>query len=242
MGTGKMLLSFGFGNAKLPKTIATFSLPAGHTCPGALECLARADRVSGRIQDGKGQRYRCSAVSSESRSPELRAAVWRNLQLLEKARRKGGAPAMRDLILASLPDRIEAVRIHVNGDFYSPTYRNAWILAAIDRPHLLFYAYTKSVHLFPRSVHLPGNLRVTFSLGGKYDALIGDRPRARVVFHPSETKLPIDHTDQHARENDHNFALLLHGTQPAGSEAARAKRLLQAEGFNGYSNKRRKAA
>lgn len=45
-------LSFAKGNAKLRQPgLYTFSLPAGWSCPGALECLAKADRNTGRILD-----------------------------------------------------------------------------------------------------------------------------------------------------------------------------------------------
>ena len=38
--------------------------------------------------------------------------------------------------------------------------------------------------------------------------------------------LPIDHDDSHAATVGGSFALLLHGVQPAGSEAAEAKKKL----------------
>ena len=39
--------------------------------------------------------------------------------------------------------------------------------------------------------------------------------------------LEIDHDDTHALFGDKSFALLLHGTQPTGSEANRALKLLR---------------
>ena len=57
---------------------------------------------------------------------------------------------------------------------------------------------------------------------------------ARVVFSESEAAelgLAIDHDDSHAVENNgQSFALLLHGTQPAGSEASKALQALKASG------------
>ena len=50
-------LSFGKGNAKLGEEIATFSIPAGWTCPGASQCLARANRETGVIADGSNQAF-----------------------------------------------------------------------------------------------------------------------------------------------------------------------------------------
>ena len=57
---------------------------------------------------------------------------------------------------------------------------------------------------------------------------------AVVVFSELEaTKLgyEIDHDDSHAIENDgKSFALLLHGTQKAGSDASQAQKIMKAKG------------
>ena len=52
--------------------------------------------------------------------------------------------------------------------------------------------------------------------------------------------LEIDHDDTHAFESDESFALLLHGTQPAGSEAADALKVLKKKGKGSYSSKKKK--
>jgi hypothetical protein len=57
-------LKFGEPNAKLKKMIKaklglrlkTFTLPAGHTCPGAKDCLSRADRITGKVTDRRRNR------------------------------------------------------------------------------------------------------------------------------------------------------------------------------------------
>ena len=43
--------------------------------------------------------------------------------------------------------------------------------------------------------------------------------------------LDIDHTEQIAMEGNDNFALLIHGTQPKGSEAGRAIQTMKKEGI-----------
>ena len=55
-----MKLKFKNANGKLKKmaqklgvTLKTFTLPAGYTCPGAKDCLAFADRKTGKITDGE---------------------------------------------------------------------------------------------------------------------------------------------------------------------------------------------
>jgi hypothetical protein len=77
------------------------------------------------------------------------------------------------------------------------------------------------------------NFLLTASIGGKYDNLIpqlGLRS-AKVVFAENEAgKLPIDHDDSHAATKGGNFALLLHGIQPKGSDAATALKELRGVG------------
>ena len=60
------------------------------------------------------------------------------------------------------------VRIHDSGDFYSPAYLNKWIDIAKALPNVRFYAYTKS-HDFFRSITLPDNFDITYSIGSKLD-------------------------------------------------------------------------
>ena len=65
---------------------------------------------------------------------------------------------------------------------------------------------------------------------------------AKVVFSEAEAaelELEIDHDDSHAAKpslRDQDFALLIHGTQPAGSEASTALKKLKGKGS--YSRKR----
>jgi len=226
-------LTFGKGNAKLDKRTYTFSLPAGHSCPGALECLAKADPDTGKITDGTSQTYRCFAASAEM-YPSVRNSRWNNFNLLRSAKT---TDAMTGLILASIPNKTTRIRLHVSGDFFSPAYLAAWIAVAHARPTVTFYAYTKSVHLLPERAKLPDNLRITVSDGTRYGT---DRARklgysiAWVVL-DTKSALPIDHDDTHAAAADHDFALLIHGGQKAGSAAGRAFALLKKAGWGGYT-------
>jgi hypothetical protein len=233
-------LSFQKGNAKLGRDVATFSLPAGHSCPGALECLSKANRETGKIADGQQTVFRCFSASQEATYPSVRDQRWRNLDALRGLSTEG----MVDLILSSLPRRAEKVRVHVSGDFFSQTYFDAWAEVARRRPDVLFYAYTKSVHFWVKRLgELPPNFVLTASKGGRHDELIeryGLR-QARVVFSEQEADalgLEIDHDDSHAmRADGRDFALLIHGVQPAGSEAARAVRDLRQQGEYGYGER-----
>ena len=59
-------LKFAKGNAKLGKNTVIFNLPAGATCPGALLCLSRANRKTGKLTDGPKNQFRCYAASTEN--------------------------------------------------------------------------------------------------------------------------------------------------------------------------------
>lgn len=219
------LLKFFKGNAKLGDNIYTFSLPAGYTCPAAKLCQSFANRQSGRITDGKDMTFRCFAASQESTYPSVRAARWHNFDLL-----KGLSMSdMFKLINRCLPMDAEIVRVHVSGDYFSADYLNAWLFVARMHPDVLFYSYTKSVHFIPANI--PENFRITCSEGGKYDSLIGDRKRAKVILDPLEADIlgiDIDHDDSHAYNGDSTFALLIHGVQPKGTKASEAIRTLKA--------------
>jgi hypothetical protein len=209
--------------------IYSLSLPSGWTCPGALDCLSKADRITGKVTDGPQTKYRCFAVSMEARSPALRAQVWHNFDLIKAAKTRR---AIADLILASMPEDADVIRIHVGGDMFSLAYMGAWLDVATARPNVIFYAYTKSIHHWEKVGALPPNLQFTGSDGGRFDAKLGDRKRSVVVFHPDEADaldLEIDHDDTHAAIGSESFALLIHGTQPKGSAAAAAKKRLTAE-------------
>ena len=87
------------------------------------------------------------------------------------------------------------------------------------------------------------NFVLTASYGGRDDHMIDqfNLRSAKVVFSEAEANslgLDIDHDDSHAANpawRDNSFALLVHGTQPAGSEAATALKELKGKGS--YSRK-----
>ena len=240
------LLTFGEPNAKLKKMLKelslklkTFTLPAGHSCPAAKDCLSKADRETGKIKDGPDTEFRCFAASAEATYPSLRKMVWRNFELI-KATLKNSVDACADLICKSLPKKFDILRVHVGGDYFSKQYLQAWIEVAKRNPDKLFYSYSKSLHFF-KQFALPENLVLTASRGGKYDDMIDLHgwKEALVVYSEQEAidkGLEIDHDDTHAAFGKDNFALLIHGTQPAGSAASKALSLLRKQGKGGYSN------
>jgi len=227
-----MKLKFKNANGKLKKMatklglkLKTFTLPAGYTCPGAKDCLAFANRKTGKIRDGKDTQFRCFMASLEATFPSLRAMVWENLEMIRKAL-KANVAKCADLIHDSLPKKFDVMRVHVGGDYFSEEYLLAWIDVAKRNPSKVFYSYSKSLHLMKQHA-LPSNLVLTASRGGKYDELIDLHAWKEAVVVYSEQEaidkgLDVDHDDTHAAFGKKDFALLIHGTQPKGSAASEA--------------------
>ena len=237
------LLKFGDPNSKLKKMIRklglklkTFTIPAGWTCPAAKDCLSKADRETGKIQDGPDTEFRCFMASAEARSPSLRNLVWHNLELLKevlKLDQEAGfenCPHTTDLINRSLPEKFDIMRVHVGGDYFNRNYFLAWCLVAERNPDKIFYSYSKSLPVLA-GIPKPDNLVLTASRGGKFDEMIEELgwKEARVVYSEQEAAdlgLEIDHDDTHAAFGKKDFALLIHGTQPKGSVAGEALKVI----------------
>lgn len=238
-------LKFSQGNAKLKQRLI-FSLPAGKTCPGAVFCKSFAvlqDNGKRKIQDGKQTEFRCFAASSEVQYDAVYNLRANNMELLMRSVIEG---SMVDLINTSVQHHrkknTKLVRIHESGDFFSRGYLNAWIEVAKLNPDLKFYCYSKSLDFFLDLV-LPENFYLTASYGGKFDHLIdqGLFPRFAKVYKTEEEAmadgLEVDHDDSHCF-GDKPFALLVHGTQPKGSEWSKAiAERRKSNKFTGYSSK-----
>ena len=232
------MLHFSHGNAKLGKGTVIFNLPAGSTCPGALQCfsMAVADANGKRsIVDGQHTQFRCFAASSEVQYDAVYANRQHNFKTIVEALKSGNCA---DLINTELQKarkkNTKLVRIHESGDFFSAAYLLSWMLVAQANPDLKFYCYSKNLPLFVGLV-LPSNFYFTASYGGKFDYLIdeGKFTRYAKVFmteaDANAAGLKLDSQDQSCFEEG-PFALLVHGTQPKGSEwgkAARANRKIQ---------------
>jgi hypothetical protein len=230
-------LKFGLGNAKLAKSIGTFSMPAGWSCPFAKECASKAAKSDGLIKDGKHCQWRCFAASQEALYPTVRAARWHNFDSL---RAENTVQAMANQIQRSLPMGISTFRVHVSGDFFNESYFLAWLNVAKNNPDIVFYGYTKATpFLVDWRKKIPSNFRFTASFGGTHDDLITKHKLkyAKVVFSPEEATrlgMEIDHDDSLAFAGKKSFLLLLHGTQPINSEANEALKKLRQRGIGGY--------
>ena len=234
----KNKLTFGKANAKLEKLevalqakVITFSLPSGFACPGALDCLSRANRETGKVTDGEQTVFRCFQASAEALYPALREMVWRNFEAIREL--KNDFTAIAELIETSLPMYFNVCRVHIGGDFFSQAYFDAWLEVAKRNPSRKFYAYTKSLNFWlARKNEIPANFVLTASRGGKFDNLIDENgfKCSEVVFTEAEAAakgLEIDHDDSHAAIGEKSFALLIHGTQPKGTKAAEALKAIK---------------
>jgi hypothetical protein len=217
------MLKFSFGNSKLIHGEIIFDLVAGYSCPFANTCLSRADRQTGKITDGPNTKHRCYHASSETR-PTVRAAHWHNFDLVKKAKtRKNIFKLINDCLPYGL-----VYRIHSGGDFFSQDYFDAWLDVARAHPERIFYAYTKALPFWVKRLDvIPKNVKLTASYGGTRDDLISLHKLkfCRIVLYEWEAKelgLEIDHDDSHCWKTDYSFAVLIHGTQPKGSEAGKA--------------------
>ena len=238
------LLKITYENAKL-KGIYHYSLPSGYTCPGAKNCKTFADRITGKITDKQvevnGIKIRCYAAMDEARRPNVRKPRWDNYDLLKAQKTTVGKVALiKRSIEATGLIRGGTLRVHIGGDFFSQSYFNAWMMAARYYPQIVFYSYTKSIKFLIEGAHLiPDNYVFTCSRGGRYDNLIPQtmKKSASVFFSQDEADalgLEVDHTDDLAISGSKDFALLLHGSQPAGSKASQALSTLKKKGFAGY--------
>lgn len=199
-------------NEKLAKTqgggaynIVGFGLPADHdftdenmirrnTCPGALACRAV-----------------CYAKQGGYRFPASIAARKHNLALSQDANFVPHIAA--DLARMR---KVNTVRVHDSGDFYSQGYFDAWCKIASLFPRKTFYAYTKSLHLDLSGA--PDNFRVTQSLGGKFDGLVNlGRPHSR-IFSSHDARTTAGYvdgnvTDAYAIEGETRIGLVYHGNK-----------------------------
>ena len=232
------------GNRK----IYSLDLLSGWSCPHAKDCLSKAiitDEGKRKIKDGKHTKFRCFSASQEVQYTNVYNSRKHNFDLL----RNSDYEEMVELIHGSLPKDAGIVRIHVAGDFFSRDYMHAWYIVALRNPRTLFYAYTKSLRFWVGDLtENPElwNFVLTASYGGRDDHMIDEfnLRSAKVVFSEAEAVelgLEIDHDDSHAAKptlRDDSFALLIHGTQPAGSEASTALKKLKGKGS--YSRKKLK--
>ena len=202
------------GNTKLVKSsgeafrILGFGIPADfsfgdgeNTCPAAGACRG--------VCYAKQGRYVMDSVKN---------ARMHNLNLFNSPKTGAlGFAAMATEDLKRLGKRYNVVRIHDSGDFFSQMYLNAWKAIAHFNPSIIFYAYTKSMHL-DIETNRPANFRITQSLGGKYDTRVNlSKSHARIFStHADRTNAGYadgSESDMPAIEGVTNIGLVYHGVK-----------------------------
>lgn len=216
--------------------VYSFDILSGVDCPFAFLCKSQAEEQedgSRRIKDGPDTKFRCFSASQEVLFTNTYKSRKRNHDAIHSLETSDD---MADALCAALPKDARVIRIHVSGDMFSHKYFLAWCKVAERNDNVLFYAYTKSLVYWVRSRdRVPSNLVLTASYGGRNDELIAQHGlrSAKVVFSEQEAAdlgLEIDHDDNHAcdpAKANQDFALLIHGVQPKGSEAAAALKILK---------------
>ena len=148
-------------NSKLKKTskelgvrVFNFGIPAYKSASGKLTCPFAKDCV----------KY-CYAQKG--------AYIWGNVSpAFERRYEATKLDTFVDLMTQEVRrKKVDFLRIHDSGDYYSPAYLEKWLQIARNNPQTKFYSYTKSVPLF-ENVELPENFDVIFSQGSKVDFLI----------------------------------------------------------------------
>lgn len=199
------------GNAKLTKTSgeayrvlgygipADYSFEGGNTCPGANACRG--------VCYAKQGRYIMASVR------DARLHNFTSFQTRGKLGFIGDAIAD----LTRFVKRYNVVRIHDSGDFFSQDYLDAWKAIALAFPAVIFYAYTKSLHL-DIMTDKPANLRIVQSLGGKYDSHVNlDIPHSR-IFSTDADRIAAGYVDGNINDipaivGDIRIGLVYHGVK-----------------------------
>jgi hypothetical protein len=187
----------------------SWNLPSGWSCPAALECLAKANRETGKITNGPHQKYKCYSAMTE-RYPSVRKRLWANYEAV-RGKKPGEVEA---LLQGILPKKAKLIRIHSAGDFFSQDYFDGWVEFARNNEQIRFWAFTKSLPFWvTRLGSIPPNLELQASYGGRHDDLIQQYGLkfARVVWSQAEADslgLKIDTNDMMAAFSGPSFALM----------------------------------
>ena len=219
------------------RKVYSFDLLSGWSCPQAKDCLSKVVQIgdSRKIKDGADCQFRCFSASQEATFPSAYNKRKANFDAMRSLKTSHD---MANAIADAMPKNLGICRIHVAGDFFNEEYFKAWQAVAYVNPTRLFYAYTKSLNYWVKlRDHLPANFVLTASRGGRLDHMIDEHNlrESKVVFSEAEADAlgyEIDHTDELAaipEIRDESFALLIHGVQPKGSEAAAAIKQLKKE-------------
>ena len=235
------------------RKVYSLDLLSGWSCPFAKDCLSKVHETGNltksgnpqvKLQDGPETEFRCFSASQEALLPNVYKKRKHNYDTLRGLH-------LNDMIHRlnqDLPVDLGILRFHVGGDFFNSDYFFAALSLAMMNPDRLFYAYTKSLRYWRKhrewTDQIP-NFVLPASRGGRDDDMImkHNLRESVVVFSEDEAyerNLTIYHDDSHAavpRWENNEFALLIHGVQPKGSEAGKAVVALKGKGSYGRKRK-----
>ena len=191
-------------NTKLKKTskimgarIFNFGIPAYKSASGKLTC-PMADACIKFCYAKKG------------------AYIWSNVKpAFEKRYELTKTNEFESIMIAEInKKKVDFVRIHDSGDFYSKKYLDKWLFIAAVMPHIKFYAYTNMIGLFKNTI-LPDNFDVIYSNSGKQKHMI-DRTidRHTEIFKSKDELIAAGYAN--ASENDLNATKWFNTTNKVG--------------------------
>lgn len=133
------------------------------------------------------------------------------------------SPRFANIIHAEIKRRkVERLRIHDSGDFFSIEYLERWLGIIRANPTVQFYAYTKMVSMFKQYTLdglIPSNFIVIYSYGGTEDKLIDKNvDRHSWVFSSVEALQDAGYADAHEDDSiavgsNPKIGLVYHGTK-----------------------------
>lgn len=219
------MLTFSEANGKLRELenktemkVYSFDLPAGYSCPFAVDCKSCCK--NGKIKDFKSTKFRCYSASIEAVYPNVHNMRMRNFHILKACKTM---EKMVEVIEKSLPSVCCILRIHTSGDFFKEMYFRAWMAICKKYPMLKVYCYTKAFPYIVKHGELPNNFRYIYSMGGKYDRQAIEKGLrytcvVKNIEEAMEKALFVSKSDHDVLAREENLGLLVHGIQPANSE------------------------
>lgn len=190
----KKLLTRNAKMQKMDRYTLNFGMTAKLSCPMADTCLDL-----------------CYADKGTFAFPVVKAAYLHRFNVSKQDN-------FSELILTELKRsrKVEQVRIHDSGDFYSDQYLGKWLKIIQNRPDLHFYAYTKCVKRL-KSIQLPKNFTVIYSLGGKEDNLVDcTKDRHSKIFNSLDDLISAGYADASNDDSiaynldNHKIGLVIH--------------------------------
>ena len=145
------------------KSVVSFDLSAGWSCPCADICKTKADPETGKLE--RFGKVLCYAAKLEAIFPASRRLHTANFEALKAC--GTDVLSMAKLIMDALPKQTKIVRIHSSGDFFNASYFQAWVMVAENNPGISFFGYTKNINFV--IADKPDNFRLVYSYGSLHD-------------------------------------------------------------------------